>query len=115
MIETTEKMLHNMNDDTLHKYLNLIQDELKLRRDLKALETARYLANAIQKAIDAGLILQGTLDPDDYYTPNFIINDDDGHKLYKIRPDYAEYENDEDYGYTLEKWNDEKNKWEKAD
>lgn len=115
MIKTTEEMLHNMSDDTLHKYLNLVQDELKLRRNTKALETTRYLANAIQKVIDSGLILQEILEPDIHYTPNFTISDNDGCKLYLIRPDYAEYENDEDYGYTLYKWNDEKNKWEKVD
>lgn len=115
MIKTTEEMLHNMSDDTLHKYLNLVQDELKLRRNTKAYEIARDFANTIQKAIDSGLILQGTLDPDDYYTPNFTISNNDGCKLYLIRPDYTEHENDEDYGYTLYKWNDEKNKWEKVD
>lgn len=113
MIKTTEEMLHSMSDDTLRKYLNLVQDELKLRRNTKALETTRYLANAIQKVIDSGLILQG-LDPDNYYTPDFIIADNNGYKLYRIRPDYAEHENDENYGYTLNKWNDDENKWEKV-
>jgi hypothetical protein len=66
--------------------LNLVQDELKLRRNTKAYEIARDFANTIQKAIDSGLILQGTLDPDDYYTPSFTISNNDGCKLYLIRP-----------------------------
>lgn len=115
MIKTTEEMLHNMSDDTLRKYLNLVQDELKLRHNTKAREIARNLANTIQKAIDSGLILQEILEPEDHYTPNFRISNNDGCKLYLIRPDYAEHENDEDYGYALYEWNDEKNKWEKVD
>lgn len=115
MIKTTEEMLHSISDDTLRKYLNLVQDELKLRRNTKAREIARDLANTIQKAIDSGLILKEIVDPDDYYTPNFTISNNDGCKLYLIRPDYAEHKNDKDYGYTLYKWNDEKNKWEKVD
>lgn len=111
----TKEMLSDLSDYELRKQLTLIQDEIKMRRDLKIRETAYCIANAIQKVVDEGLILQESIVEDDYRTPNFIISDCDCHKLYRILPDYAERGDDECYGFTLEKWNDKKKEWGKAD
>lgn len=113
----TKEKLSDLSDYELRRRLTLIQDELITRRDLKIRETAYCIANAIQKVVDEGLILQESIVEDNYRTSNFIISDCNCHKLYRILPNYAEYDCGEDgheCGYVLEKWNVAKKAWEKT-
>lgn len=117
MIKMTKGMLSSLSSAELHKYLTLIQDELKARRDLKIYETVCCLANAIQKVVDENLLLQEIQNNELFDIPNFIISNSlDYQKLYQIIPDYAEHESgaDENYGYILKKWNDKSREWEKV-
>lgn len=107
------EVLSELNDNELLDIKNFIETEVRVRSDRKLTEQAHKLASIIQQIVDLGYTVRESTRGDSD-CPQYTIEDEKCIDRYRIIPDYLWHDEDEmeQYGYTLQKLNDNKKNWE---